>query len=155
MARVDYYRDPSAPRPNSLVAAVSAVVAYPDGTIVLQRRTDSGLWALPGGGMELGESVTTATIREVLEETGLHVRPLYVIGVYSDPDHVFAYDDGEVRQEYSVCVACQPLSGDLRRSDESTEVALHDPDTLDKLDMHERIRVRIRDYLTGSRGLLR
>jgi ADP-ribose pyrophosphatase YjhB (NUDIX family) len=105
MGRVDYYQDADAPQANSLVPAASAVVVDQAGKLILQRRADNDLWALPGGAMEIGESVAEAVVREVREETGLDVRPEYVIGVYTDPAHVFAYDDGEVRQEYSVCIA--------------------------------------------------
>jgi 8-oxo-dGTP pyrophosphatase MutT (NUDIX family) len=155
VSRTDYYRDPSAPAPNSLVAAASAVVADGSGRILLQRRADNGLWALPGGGMELGESLAENVAREVREETGLAVEPLYVIGVYTDPEHVFAYDDGEVRQEYSVCVACASTGGTLAVSDESTELGWYLPSEIDTLDMHERIRVRIEDFLAAHRGLVR
>ena len=57
MSRRDYYDDPAAPAANSLVPAASAVVVDEFGRIVLQRRRDNEMWALPGGGMELGESV--------------------------------------------------------------------------------------------------
>jgi hypothetical protein len=79
--------------------------------------------------------------------------PLYVIGVYSDPKHVFAYDDGEVRQEFSVCIACHVDTGTARVSDESHEVAWFTPDQARTLPMHERIRVRLLDYLDGKRAL--
>jgi ADP-ribose pyrophosphatase YjhB (NUDIX family) len=155
MGRVDYYRDPNAPAANSLVVAASAVATNDAGHIVLQRRRDNDLWALPGGGTEFGESVARTVVREVREETGLEVEPLYVIGVYSDPDHVFAYDDGEVRQEYSVCVACRIVGGHLRTSEESTEVAFFAPEEIGRLAMHERIRVRVLDFLAGERGAIR
>lgn len=60
MARTEYYDDPGAPEPNSLVVGVSAVVVDDRGRILMQRRTDNGLWALPGGGMDLTESVPQA-----------------------------------------------------------------------------------------------
>jgi 8-oxo-dGTP pyrophosphatase MutT (NUDIX family) len=94
-------------------------------------------------------------VREVREETGLDVRPDYVIGVYSDPEHVFAYDDGEVRQEYSVCVACRVVGGSLQVSNESTEVGTFTPEEAEKLPMHPRIRARILDFLAGERGAVR
>src|SRR5262245_3038067 len=97
--RVDYYDDPAAPAPNRIVPAVSAVVADEAGELVLQRRADNGLWALPGGVVEVGESVAQAVVREVKEETGLDVEPVGLVGVYSDPRHVIAYADGEVRQQ--------------------------------------------------------
>jgi 8-oxo-dGTP pyrophosphatase MutT (NUDIX family) len=155
MGRIDYYQDPHAPAPNSLVPAASAVVTDDAGRILLHRRTDNDLWALPGGGMDLGESLADTITREVQEETGLTVEPLYIIGVYTDPAHVFAYDDGEVRQEYSVCVACRPTGGTLAVSDESTEVNWFEPVDIDRLPMHPRIRVRITDHLTGQRGAVR
>jgi 8-oxo-dGTP pyrophosphatase MutT (NUDIX family) len=55
MARIDHYYEPDAPRPNSMVPAVSAVVNEA-GELLLQRRSDNGFWALPGGAVELGES---------------------------------------------------------------------------------------------------
>ena len=155
MGRVDYYNDPAAPAPNSLVPATSAVVTDDQGRIVLHRRTDNDLWALPGGVMELGESVAETVVREVREETGLDVEPRYVIGVYSDPAHVFAYDDGEVRQEYSVCVACRMVGGTLAVSHESTELGTFAPQEIEELPMHDRIRVRVRDFLAGERGAVR
>ncbi len=48
--------------------------------------------------MDVGESVSDTVVREVREETGYEVEPLYVVGVYFDPKHVFAYDNGEVRR---------------------------------------------------------
>jgi ADP-ribose pyrophosphatase YjhB (NUDIX family) len=155
MGRVDYYRDANAPQPNSLVPAASAVVVDSDGRLVLQRRADNDLWALPGGAMEIGESVAGTVVREVREETGLDVQPEYVIGVYTDPDHVFAYDDGEVRQEYSVCVACRVISGSLQISDESTELGTFTPEEAEHLPMHPRIRARLVDFLAGERGAVR
>jgi ADP-ribose pyrophosphatase YjhB (NUDIX family) len=155
MGRIDYYNDPAAPKANSLVVAVSAVVTNEGGNILLQRRFDNDLWALPGGGMEFGESIATAIAREVNEETGFDIEPQYVVGVYSDPLHVFAYDNGEVRQEYSVCIAGKITSGELAVSSESTEVAFFEPSAIPDLEMHPRIRARITDYLNGERGAVR
>jgi ADP-ribose pyrophosphatase YjhB (NUDIX family) len=99
MGRVDYYHDPDAPRANSLVVGSSAIVVDHRNQILLQRRTDSGNWALPGGAMDIGETLAESVIREVKEETGFDVRIERIVGIYSDPGHVFAYDDGGVRQE--------------------------------------------------------
>ena len=65
MGRVDYYDDPAAPRANSLVPAASAIVTDADGRILLHRRRDNEMWALPGGVMELGESLGACAVREV------------------------------------------------------------------------------------------
>ena len=71
MTRIDYLNDPNAPAPNSIVPAASAVVTNDAGEILLQRRTDNDLWALPGGTMDLGERIAETVVREVREETGL------------------------------------------------------------------------------------
>ena len=152
MARTDYYDDPNAPAVNSIVAAASAIVTNEHGDILVHRRTDNDLWALPGGQMEFGESIAETVAREVYEETGLRVKPRHVIAVYSDPKHVFAYSDGEVRQEFSVCIACDLIEGELRISDESKELKFVPVGEVLALNMHPRIRARITDYLDGVVG---
>jgi ADP-ribose pyrophosphatase YjhB (NUDIX family) len=147
MGRRDYYDDPDAPDANSLVPAASAIVVDEAGRILLHRRQDNNRWALPGGQMELGESVSGCAIREVHEETGLDVEPVAIVGIYSDPKHVFAYDDGEVRQEFSICLECRITGGDLAVSDESFEVKFHTPSDIEGLDMVNSIRLRLTDYL--------
>jgi 8-oxo-dGTP pyrophosphatase MutT (NUDIX family) len=157
MTRIDYYNDPDAPAANSLVVAASAVVADRRERILLQRRGDNGLWALPGGGTELGESIADTVVRETHEETGIEVEPQYVIGVYSDPRHVFEYSNGEVRQEFSVCVACVAKTEAIRLpvTNEATDADFFAPRNIEKLDMHPRIRLRINDYLNGTKAALR
>lgn len=154
MPRVDYYHDPSAPAANSLVVGSSAIVADDQERILLQRRKDSGNWALPGGTMDIGETLAQSAIREVKEETGFEVRIDRIIGIYSDPGHVFAYNDGEVRQEFSICLACTIVSGTLQVSSESTAVDFFAVADLPNLQMHESIRVRIRDYLDNKSPVL-
>lgn len=155
MGRVDYYDDPAAPLANSLVPAVSAIVTDPEGRILLHRRRDNQMWALPGGVMELGESMGECVVREVLEETGLRVEPVGIVGIYSDPKHVFAYDNGEVRQEFSVCFECRLIDGELAVSDESYEVDFFTSDEVDALPMVDSIRRRVTDYLRGSLPAIR
>lgn len=155
MSRVDYYYDPEAPTANSLVVGSSAVVVDAGGRILLQRRSDSGNWALPGGAMDIGETFAQSAIREVKEETGFDVRIDRIVGIYSDPGHVFAYDDGEVRQEFSICLACSIVGGELTVSSESTDVRFFTTTELADLTMHESIRKRIRDFLDGGEPRLR
>lgn len=102
--------------------------------------------------MKIGESLSQTAIREVKEETGLDVRPLSVIGVYSSPQHVVAYDDGEVRQQFSVCFACELLGGRVQPSDESPEVRFVAPGQLEHLPISDAIRRRIDDFLARSQG---
>ncbi|GAA4964132.1 NUDIX domain-containing protein [Yinghuangia aomiensis] len=150
MPRIDYYDDPAAPPPNSLVVAASAVVADDAGRVLLVRRGDSGNWVLPGGGMELGESLVGCAVREVREETGLDVEVTGLVGIFSDPKHVIAYADGEVRQQFAVCFTARAVGGRLAVSDESTDVAFVDAAQLDALPMHPTQRLRIDHYAAGS-----
>jgi ADP-ribose pyrophosphatase YjhB (NUDIX family) len=83
----DYYDDPAAPKANSIVAAVTVAVQNDRGELLIER-TDNGLWVLPGGAQDIGESVVQAARREVQEETGLTVEVTGLSGIYSDPRHV-------------------------------------------------------------------
>lgn len=68
---------------------VDVVIEYPDGDIILIKRRNppfEGTWALPGGFVEVGETVEKAAVREAKEETGLRVRLDRLVGVYSDPN---------------------------------------------------------------------
>ncbi|HEY4017352.1 MAG TPA: NUDIX domain-containing protein [Pseudonocardiaceae bacterium] len=143
MARVDYYRDASAPRANSIVVAVTAFVLDERSRVLLIRRTDSGRYAIPGGAQEIGETIGAAAVREVAEETGMDVEPTGIIGVYSDPEHVIAFTDGEVRQEFSICFRARRVGGTARTSNESSEVAWVARNDLAGLDIHPSIRLRI------------
>jgi ADP-ribose pyrophosphatase YjhB (NUDIX family) len=150
MGRIDYYDDPDAPTANSLVPGGSAIVTDDQGRILLQLRTDNQLWALPGGKMDIGESLPDAICREVNEETGFVVEPVGIVGIYSDPRHVFAYDDGEVRQEFNICLACRIVSGQATTSDESAQVGFFTADEIDGLDMHPSVRLRIRHFVEST-----
>ena len=133
MARTDYYNDPDAPPANSVVPSTTAVVTDDQDRIVLIRRRDNDLWALPGGGMELGESIVDTAVREVKEETGLDVEVTGLIGVYTNPHHVMAYTDGEVRQQFSLCFTTRLVGGDLLIDSESTDIAWTDPQDIPAL----------------------
>lgn len=147
MPRVDHLDDPNAPRANSLIPAASAIVTNTRGQILLHRRSDNQLWALPGGTMEIGESIGQTVVREVQEETGLLVEPQSIVGIYSNPKHVIEYTNGEIRQEFSLCFTCSILGGELRKSEESLELAYFTPQEIEQLTMHESTRLRIKHYL--------
>ncbi|MFI0710819.1 NUDIX hydrolase [Streptomyces inhibens] len=150
MARRDYEDDPDAPAANSLVPAASAVVVDGSGHILLQRRRDNGMWALPGGAMHIGESLPDCAARETREETGVDIEIVGIVGTYTNPRHVFAYDDGEVRQEFSVCFLARPVSGQLATSEESTDVRWFAPSEVDALPMVSSIRKRVNDWRHGN-----
>jgi len=125
-----------------------AVVLNDQGQVLLQKRSDNGFWGLPGGAVEPGESVTQGVIREVWEETGLHVRVLRLVGVYSDPRNytIAHYPGGNIVHNISLCFACTYESGTLCLSDESTDLGYFPVDALPEpfLPSH---RLRLQDTL--------
>ena len=147
MTRIDHFNDPEAPRATRVVPAASAVITDEQGRVLLGKRTDNTLWTIPGGTMKPGETIAETAIREVMEETGIEVEVLALIGIYSNPNHVVEYSDGEVRQQFSVCFACRRVGGELATSDETTEVGYFSPDELEDMEIHPSIRLRIQHSL--------
>jgi ADP-ribose pyrophosphatase YjhB (NUDIX family) len=143
MARVDHFHDPDAPQANSIAVAVSAFVLDDAGRLLMIRRTDNDLYSIPGGQLELRETLTQTAVRELQEETGIDIEVTGLIGIYSNPDHVIAYDDGEVRQEFSICFRARPIGGELRTSSESKEVHWVEQALLAELTIHPSTRLRI------------
>ena len=152
MPRVDYLNDPDAPKANSIVPAVSAIVTDSEGRILLIRRTDNDYWSIPGGRVEPGESLPQAVTREVAEETGMRCEVTGLVGIYSDPGHVAAYDDGEVRQEFSICYTTRLAGGQIQTSPESSDVRFVSQDDLPGYKIHPSIRRRIGHYLEHRAG---
>lgn len=150
--RIDYLDDPNAPEPNSVVPSANVVVVNAEGLILLIRRTDNGNLALPGGGMDLGESITEAAVREVKEETGIDVEVTGLVGIYTNPGHLIEYtSDGEVRQEFSVVFTARPIGGSPRTSGESSEVVWIEPADVAGLQMHPSMRQRIEHFAQGRK----
>ncbi|SNY89112.1 ADP-ribose pyrophosphatase YjhB, NUDIX family [Nocardia amikacinitolerans] len=149
MRRRDYYRDPDAPKANSLVPGGSALIVDERGAILLQRRSDSGNWSLPGGTMEIGETLEQCVIRETREETGLDTEITGLLGIYTDPEHVIFYSDGEVRQEFNITYYGRVIGGRLQVSDESTDVRYLSLDALEHEPVHETVRLRLRHHAEG------
>ncbi len=148
MARRDYYDDPDAPKPSSIVPAVTAVVEddqRSSPTDPSGRQRPAG--PCPGARSTSASGSPTRSSREVREETGIEVEVLGLTGVYSDPKHVIAYDDGEVRQQFALSFPARPVGGSLRDSDESSEVRWLAAADLDDLDIHPSMRLRIQHGL--------
>jgi ADP-ribose pyrophosphatase YjhB (NUDIX family) len=151
--RIDYHDDPDAPQPNSMVPSVNVVVANGSGEILLIRRSDNGNWALPGGAIDLGESVAQAAVRETKEETGIDCEITGLVGIYSDPGHIILYtSNGEARQEFSIVLTARPLGGDPTPSDESAQVRWAAPSDVAGYTMDRSMRSRISDYLRGDKS---
>ncbi|MEU9274898.1 NUDIX domain-containing protein [Streptomyces sp. NPDC048341] len=151
MGRTEYWYDENAPKPNTLIPACNMLAAREtDGAILLQRRRDTGQYALPGGAMDIGESPAQCAVRECKEETGVDVMPVGLLGVYSLPEHVVAYTDGEIRQAYEVTVIGRPVGGEPTVNDEADDVRWVLPGDLALYDIHPSMRKQIAHYLDGT-----
>jgi ADP-ribose pyrophosphatase YjhB (NUDIX family) len=118
--------------------------------ILLTRRTDNGLWCLPGGGVDAGESVSEACEREVLEETGLIVKVKKLIGVYSDPHRIVEYADGNRFHVIALNFEAEMIGGALIISDETTAVDFFNPEQMKDLDIMQPHKIRLEDIWAGG-----
>lgn len=115
--------------------AVSALI-FNGGQILLALRRDIGWWNLPGGGMEIGETVEEAVHREVLEETGLEIEIEQLVGVYSKPQ----------KQEVVLTFRCHAIGGTPIATEESSECRYFAPTDLPR-NMLPKHRQRVEDAL--------
>ena len=146
--RIDYYDDPDAPPANSIVPSVNVVVENDRGEILLIRRSDNDNWALPGGAIDLGESMTQAALREVKEETGIDCEVTGLVGIYTDPKHIILYtSNNEARQEFSILLTARPTGGAPTPSSESTQVVWSTVADAEELAMDPSMRRRLGHYV--------
>lgn len=143
--RTDYTSSPSAPAANSIKPAAAVAIINDQQEVLLVQRADSGNWTLPGGTFEIGESLDRCAVREVEEETGYQIHITGIIGVYTDPQTVIAYSDGEVRQEFSVVYAGRIHGGNVQLDEESTAYAWLSLPQAENLPLAESQRRRLAD----------
>lgn len=122
---------------------------------LLTRRTDNGRWCLPGGHLEAGELAAEACEREVWEETGLKVRVTRLIGVYSDPDQLVIYADGNKAFFVILSFEAEIISGELGLSDETTAAGYFSLTEMEDMPMHGKHKMRVEDALLGGPTLIK
>ena len=116
-SRRAYFDDPHAPTPTVVAPFVFVAVRRPPGQLLLVRRRDNGVWELPGGRVDIGESAPAAAIRETAEEAGLPVRIVGLVGLYTRPGQIVRGADGVVRQQFAVVLRGEPVGPSDPRAD--------------------------------------
>jgi 8-oxo-dGTP diphosphatase len=108
--------------PETPLVGVGAIIIE-DNSVVLVKRGHAplqGKWSIPGGVLEIGETLRKAVVREALEETGLAVEPGELLGVF---ERVIADDQGKMRYHYVLIdFLCQRVAGELAAGDDADEV---------------------------------
>ncbi len=134
---------------------VGVVIRDQSGRILLEKRRDCGVWGLPGGRVEPGESVMEAAEREIKEETGLSIHVTGLIGVYSDPhERIVTYpDNGDVVHLVDIVLDARIVSGTLTCSEESEELRFFDPAALPS-EVVPPARRPLSDAITGLVGII-
>lgn len=123
--------------------------------VLLTQRADNGRWCLPGGHMESGESAAEACEREVWEETGLKVKAVRLLGVYSNPDQLVVYKDGGKAFFVVLNFEVTVLEGDIGLSDETTAFGWFTADEMETMPIHANHTLRVRDAIHGGDPAIR
>lgn len=154
MAQVLY--GPRLGREGKVRVGCSAVIFDETRTrVLLTQRTDNGRWCLPGGQLEAGESAAEACEREVWEETGLKVRAKKLLGVYSNPDQLVIYNDGNKAFFVVLNFEVEIIKGQLGLSNETTAFGFFSLQEMEGLPMHGEHKSRVEDALQGGDAIMK
>jgi len=124
--------------------------------ILLTQRADNRQWCLPGGRMEPGESASECCAREVLEETALVVTVGRLVGVYSTPNHITEYTDGNRKQGVDIIFETQIIGGDVRITEETIDIGYFSIEDMGSLDIVELMKERIANaFLSRNAAFIR
>ncbi len=108
--------------PDRPLIGVGAIIIDRGRALVVRRATEplKGEWSIPGGVLELGETLRTGVVREAKEETGLDVLPIEVLDVY---DRIVSDEQGKTRYHYVLIdYLCEVQGGEARAATDVSEV---------------------------------
>ena len=128
----------------------TAIIFDENKRVLLTRRTDNGQWCLPGGAMDSGESAAEACIREVREETGLHVRVKRFVGIYSDPNQLVIYPDGNKVFVVALSFEAEIVGGELGLSNETTDAGFFSVTEMETITMLGNHKLLVEDALLNQ-----
>ena len=132
-----------------IMVVAGAMVFDAENRLLLQLRTDSESWGLPGGFMDFNESVQDTAKREVFEETGLTLQEMSLFGIYSGPDKEKTFGNGDQVSPVQILFRCEDFEGELRGSDESYKTAFFSLNELPE-DLFSEHKQMINDLLSGK-----
>ena len=118
--------------------------------VLLIQRSDDGKWAVPGGAMMAGESISEACAREVLEETGLKIKVNRLLSVYTSPHRLLTYPDGNKWQPVNLHFEAEIIDGEFTINEEATAFGFFSLLETETLVMHGMDRMRVRDGFAGK-----
>ena len=136
--RVDLRQYPERP-----IVGVGAVIVDAGEVVLVRRRYEplAGQWSLPGGTLELGETLEAGAAREIREETGLHVEVGPIIEVF---DRIMLDDERRVRYHFVlVDYLCRPVGGELQAGSDVDDAALVAPASLGPYNLTDKARAVI------------
>ena len=123
--------------------------------ILLTQRTDNEQWCLPSGRHEAGESVAETCIREVFEETGVRIQIIRITGVYSDPNKLVVYPDGNKAHIVALNFEAKIIDGEIGISDETLACGFFSIEEARQMDMLAGHLERIDDTVKNMGTLIK
>ena len=129
-------------------------MVFSEDRVLLVRRGNEpsyGRWGLPGGVVELGETVKEGVVREVEEETQIQVRPLRLITTF---DSIVRDDEGRIRFHYVLCeFLCEYVGGELEASTDASDATWARIDELEGMNVPSGTR-RFIERVASEEGFL-
>lgn len=131
-----------------------ACITNEKGEVLLQKRSDSeNIWGLPGGAVEIGESIEETAIREIKEETGLDIKVEYLIGVYSK--YFTTYQNGDKTQSICYLFKGTVVNGSLTKDDKETfDLRYFDKDNIPPLFVQQHSDM-LNDFFENKMGVFK